>query len=227
MSSFHNGDPWVSPEFHVELPASDINGVDASGAMLKQTVGKSPRRCAQIEADATGHGDDKLLQRALKLDTPTPHVRMLGGLEHNPRVFRYQGPRFVHHAVIDQHLTGKNKRPGSLAACRQTLCLQGKVQSDPLDSSTCWAVNNRWGHLNRSFDHAEDRVRDVPSPPAHDNELGNRLQRHPAVAKDGHGLLRFRYQSMSPSPRLLDPKQGRERGLLLAEIAPSLLSQDL
>ena len=27
----------------VELPAPDINGIDAGGAMLKQTVGKSPR----------------------------------------------------------------------------------------------------------------------------------------------------------------------------------------
>lgn len=85
VSSFHDGHSWIGPEFHVKLSASDINGIDMGGAMLKQTVGKPAGRCAQVEADATSHGDDELLQRALKLDTPTPYVWVLGDDKGNPR----------------------------------------------------------------------------------------------------------------------------------------------
>jgi hypothetical protein len=43
VGPFHDGHSGIGPESHVKLPAPDINGIDTGGAMLKQTVGKSPR----------------------------------------------------------------------------------------------------------------------------------------------------------------------------------------
>lgn len=88
----------------------------------------------------------------MKLDTPAPHVRMLGGHKRNPRVFCHQGPRLVHHTAINQHLARKNKRPGSLATCRQALRLHGKVQADPLGPLAGGAVDTRWDALYHFFD---------------------------------------------------------------------------
>ena len=87
----------------------------------------------------------------MKLDTPAPYVRMLGNHERNTCACCNQRPRFVRHPAINQYVTRQNKRPGSLATCRQALRLHGKIQPDPLGPLAGGTVNIRWDALNQSF----------------------------------------------------------------------------
>ena len=54
VDSFHHDHPLVVAELLIELAVPDVDGVDAGGAALKQAIGESAGRGADVEADQAG-----------------------------------------------------------------------------------------------------------------------------------------------------------------------------
>jgi hypothetical protein len=84
VGPLHDHNPRISPQFRIELTAPDVNGIDPGGAVPEQAVSEPPGGSPQIKADAPANHDAKRLQRALKLDSAAPHVRVFGSPKGDP-----------------------------------------------------------------------------------------------------------------------------------------------
>jgi len=84
VGPLHDHNPRISPQCRIELAVPDVNRIDQGGPMLQQAVGEPPGRSPQIKADAPANRDAKRLQRALKLDSAAPHVRVFGSPKSDP-----------------------------------------------------------------------------------------------------------------------------------------------
>ena len=62
----------------MQLPAADIDRVDAPRATLQQDFGEAAGRGADIEADAALQIESKLIEGGGELDAAARYVRMLG-----------------------------------------------------------------------------------------------------------------------------------------------------
>jgi hypothetical protein len=84
MGPLHDYDPRISPQCRIKLTAPDVNRIDPGGAVPEQAISEPPGRSPQIKADAPANRDAERLQRALKLDSTAPHVRVFGSPKGDP-----------------------------------------------------------------------------------------------------------------------------------------------
>ena len=82
---FHRDDVAAAAQARMKLIAADVDGVDAPRAAHKQDFGEAAGRGADVEADAPGHVEMKMIERGRKLDAAARHIRMRRARRRCPR----------------------------------------------------------------------------------------------------------------------------------------------
>ena len=104
----------VVAEFPNELIGSNIHCVNASGAALKEAVGKSTRGGTNVNADPAGGINLKCIECALEFKSSATHVALFF-FHLKWGIGEKLGARFVDDAVSAAHLAGKDESFGLLA----------------------------------------------------------------------------------------------------------------
>src|SRR5580698_1198314 len=73
----HGDDIAAAAQARMQLIAADVDRVDALRAAQSQNFGEAAGRGANVEANAPGHVEMKMIERGCKLDAATRHIRML------------------------------------------------------------------------------------------------------------------------------------------------------
>ena len=120
---------FIFAELPRELSVVHVDARDFSGARLKQTVGKTARRRANIDAARPAHILSKRIERPLELMPATAHIGATIAHEHiGIGVHQYRGACGIH--VIRAHLMCENRAQrfapiGEIAALNEQI-----VQAD-------------------------------------------------------------------------------------------------
>ena len=101
----------IRPKLPVELSRADIDGIDACGAALQQTIGESAGRRADIEADLASDIDAQNASSArIKLEAAAADKRQL--FQQSQRLHREarSGPASRAFLAVHQNVTGQDQR---------------------------------------------------------------------------------------------------------------------
>ena len=102
----------------MQLIAADVDRVDALRAAQNQNFGEAAGRGADVEADAPGHVEMKMIERGCKLDAAARHIRMLGR-GGDDRGGRNCLRRLAHRHAVGGHQARGNRGLGAGAAFEQ------------------------------------------------------------------------------------------------------------
>src|SRR5580698_5392484 len=118
IDSLHGDDIAAAAQARMQLIAADVDGVDTLRAAQNQNFSEAPGRGADIEADAAGHVETKMIECRRKLDAAARHIRMLG-LGGDDRGGRDCLRRLAHRHAVGGHQARGNRGLGAGAAFEQ------------------------------------------------------------------------------------------------------------
>lgn len=79
VDAFAEDDARVGAQLPVDLARADVDGMDASGAVLKETIGEAASGCADVETDLAGDVDGEVFQRSFEFQAAAANVRRPAG----------------------------------------------------------------------------------------------------------------------------------------------------
>lgn len=137
MGAFENLCAGIVADFGMKLAMSNIDAIDLFGAVLEQAVGKTTRRCSDVQANFASDADFPFIQRRFELFTAARNVfRQLFDLNlarfiKKPAGFDLFG--FVREAgsrVNDRNLAREDERLGLVSRLRQSFLDEQEIEPD-------------------------------------------------------------------------------------------------
>jgi hypothetical protein len=128
VQAIHYDNARIIPQFPRELPVPYINRVDARRAALKQTIGKTARRRADVSADSVARINRERVERIFEFQSATTDV-LERRADRNRRIFRNERARFADNLVVDAHIAREDQRLRALSRLCQFAFNKQNVQA--------------------------------------------------------------------------------------------------
>ncbi len=100
----------ILPQLEIHLAISGVDGYDACGPVLKQTVGESPGRCADIHADSSGYINFPVVESAFEFQSATTSVLQVLPQQSNNTFGFDLDSGLCNFLIVHQDFAGKNQR---------------------------------------------------------------------------------------------------------------------
>ena len=113
-----NHDPWILPQFPIQLAFAHVDRVHARGATLQKAIGEPARRSAEVGANEAVAGDVERRERGFELMASAAGV-FLRRLDDEGGVIANQVAGFVGELSVDTHGACKNQSFRLFAAFRE------------------------------------------------------------------------------------------------------------
>ena len=110
IRSLHYADALVGPKPLCELPIADVHGYNVARASLEQAIGKSSRRCPEVQAATAAHVELESVKGSGKLHSAARDERMVRRAQTYVHVLSNERARLVHSGAVDGDVAPQKNR---------------------------------------------------------------------------------------------------------------------